>query len=309
MDSVSSSGTNNSPTHTSLILQEFGYDPGNFYQELEMDSPYVDTHQDVTHSNANIQLHSHNFYELICCRNNCNAEYIIGSERYKLRKGDIIFIPPDTSHRPLLPEVVTEPYIRDVLWISEIFMKSICVNFPGMEPDRFSKPGLLRTAGTRLDYICELFRHGVQEAESRQPCWETIVCANCAAILAHLSRTSMDGRTYPLSAEKPDLIDQVMAYVELHLSERLTLPDVARQFFVSESTVSQSFRKKMNVSFYRFVTQRRLISAKSMIEEGMPMETVAESVGFSDYSSFFRAFKQEYGISPRAYRKLQNNGY
>ena len=35
------------------------------------------------------------------------------------------------------------------------------------------------------------------------------------------------------------------------------------------------------------------------------MEAVAEQVGFSDYSSFFRAFKQEYGVSPRQYRKKQ----
>ena len=65
-------------------------------------------------------------------------------------------------------------------------------------------------------------------------------------------------------------------------------------------------RKKMGISFYRCVTQRRLISAKKLIESGMSLESTAELVGFSDYSSFFRAFKQEYGISPRQYKKMQN---
>jgi AraC-like DNA-binding protein len=62
----------------------------------------------------------------------------------------------------------------------------------------------------------------------------------------------------------------------------------------------------MGVSFYRCVTQRRLISAKSLIEQEIPLEDVGRRVGFSDYSTFYRAFKKEFGISPRQYRKLQH---
>ena len=91
-----------------------------------------------------------------------------------------------------------------------------------------------------------------------------------------------------------------MSYVEDHLAGHITLDDTARQFHVSASTVSQLFRKRMGVSYYRFVTQRRLIAAKTLIKEG----TALESVGFSDYSGFYRAFKQEYGISPTRFKTL-----
>lgn len=294
------------PPNTHDILQILGIEDGSFYQELEMDSPYVDTHQDITYSNTTLQFHSHTFYEMLCCRNTCGAEYLVGSERYKLQKGDIIFVPPGVSHRPLLPDHLPEPYMRDVLWISEEFIQMLNQTTPDLVNADMKQPFLFRTAGTEWSDICNLFRNGVSEAERDQFGWNTVVLANTANILVQLARAGMDLHTKPMKAEKPELLDQLLAYIEAHMAHKITLADTARHFFISESTISQTFRKKMGISFYQCVTQKRLIASKALIEQSTPLDTVAEQVGFTDYSSFYRAFKQEYGISPRQYRKLQN---
>ena len=110
-----------------------------------------------------------------------------------------------------------------------------------------------------------------------------------------------------MAAEHPELLDRAMAFIEENLAEKITLADAARHLYVSESTVSQTFRYKMGVSFHQCLTQRRLIEAKQLILRDILLEDVGMAVGFPDYSTFYRAFKKEFGISPRQYRKLQED--
>jgi len=284
------------------LLGKLGIDPQNLYQELEMESKFVDTHQDSSYSNSLLSLHSHSFFEILCCRNTCGAEYLVGSDRYRLQKGDIILIPPGLSHRPLLPDSMAEPYIRDVLWVSMEFVRMLKESFPTEDLHQIRDTHLLRTAGTQWEFLVEKFRQGVQESERKDAGWEAAVVANTIQLIVQLRRAVLNRTAQEMKAEKPELLDQVMAYIEQHLSEKISLNDVSRHFYVSESTISQLFRKKMGVSFYRCVTQRRLISAKNLILQDVLLEDVALQTGFSDYSTFYRAFRGEFGISPRQYR-------
>lgn len=287
-------------------LQEQGIEPGNFYQELQMSSRFADTHRDVSYSNTSVSLHSHTFYEILYCCNTCGAEYLVESDRYRLQRGDIVIVPPGVSHRPLLPAQMEIPYKRYVVWISGEAAKNLQQQFPDDGLYYATGIRLLRTAGTKWEYLGSMFRRGVEEAEKQKPGWEMMVFANTMELIVHICRALQERSAAPLKAEKPELMDQVMAYVEANLGKKITLEDISKRFWVSQSTITQTFRNKMGVSFYRCVTQRRLIAAKSMIMEGMQLERVGMQVGFSDYSTFYRAFKQEYGISPRQYRKLQD---
>lgn len=294
----------NGPDGVREHLKSIGFEPNRFYQELEMTSRYVDTHQDISVSNSQVHLHSHTFYEILCCQSTCDVEYLVGAERYRLQKGDVVIIPPGISHRPLLPEHMTEPYRRDVMWLSQEFAATM----PHLLTEEIEKnPQLLRIAGTQWEFISDLFRNGVREYEQHRLGWEEAVMGNSIQILVYIRRALNDRSASPLRVEQPELLDRVLVYVEEHLASKITLADVAKHFWVSQSTITQTFRNKMGVSFYRCVTQRRLIAAKTLILQGLPLEQVNERVGFTDYSTFYRAFKQEFGISPRQYRKMQES--
>ncbi len=285
------------------VLRSMGIDPSCIYQEMEMSSRFVNTHRDTTYSKGSVSLHSHAFYELLYCRSG-GVGYLVGSDRYRLQKGDIVFISPGVSHCPILPEQMDEPYVRDVIWIDPEFLSAISVAFPDSAGPNPQSNGPLRTAGTHWELLGELFQRGIAEEEQKRVGWELAVLGNTAMILTYLERAHIERSTGVVRAEKPELLDRITAYIEKHYADPLTVREIARNFYVSDSSISHLFKEKMGVSLYRYVTQRRLIAAKNLIQAGLPLEQVATQVGFSDYSAFYRAFKGEYGISPRQYRKL-----
>lgn len=286
-------------------IRSMGMDPNAIYQELEMASRFVDTHRDISYSNGQMHLHSHVFYELLFCCSDCGAEYLVGPERYRLQAGDIIFVPPGVSHRPLLPEHMPAPYERYVLWLSAEFMAQYASLFPYPFTDKQAQASLLRTAGTAWEHLGGLFYAGVQEAEQQLDGWEAAVIGNTIQLLIQIKRATDLRSATSMQAEKPELLDRITAYIEKNYASSLTIGQLSGRFYVSSSTISHLFQQKLGVSFYRYVTQRRLIAAKTLIEQGQLLENVASQTGFSDYSGFYRAFKKEYGICPRQYRTIQ----
>ena len=104
-------------------------------------------------------------------------------------------------------------------------------------------------------------------------------------------------------AGKNSLLDQITDYVKANLAEKLTLKMVADHFGVSVSTVTQLFQKKAQTTFHEFVTQCRMEKARKLVLKGKPLEAVGRAVGYRDHSTFYRAFRQTFGVSPREYRK------
>lgn len=269
------------------------------FPDFSLDAIYFELETgEYGHAPGEIQQHSHNFYEILFIRKGY-PQYRIGTERFRLEPGDLIFIPPGIPHVPLFDKNNSQSYQRYVLWLKEDYPQMLHSLVP---QEGFRRYGLLRTCGSSWNFVENCFQKGLHEIQQKQPGWEAMLYANTLELMTHLYRAFLDSQTVQPQSEIPQLLDQILDYVDQNLASRITLTETARHFYVSESTVSTLFRKEMGTSFYRCVTQRRLIAAKKRILEGAVLEEVARNVGFGDYSSFYRAFKGEYGISPKQLR-------
>lgn len=107
----------------------------------------------------------------------------------------------------------------------------------------------------------------------------------------------------PITIGKKSLLEQITIYIEDNAGKKLTLKETASHFGVSVSTVTQLFQKKPQTTFHGFVTQCRMEKARKLICQGRTLESVGREVGYQDHSTFYRAFRQTFGMSPREYRK------
>jgi AraC family transcriptional regulator len=97
---------------------------------------------------------------------------------------------------------------------------------------------------------------------------------------------------------------RVLAYVEEHLADDITVADLANVACLSIFHFTRAFAGAMGVPPHRYVSQRRLESAKAMLATGRAsLSEIALESRFSSQSSFTRAFRRATGMTPAEYRR------
>ena len=101
------------------------------------------------------------------------------------------------------------------------------------------------------------------------------------------------------------VMSEVKAYIQAHLNEKLTIEVLCRLFSVSSTFLKESFRRTYGTPIHSFLIQQRLQCARKLIRTtGMPIQKIAQSVGYESASQFNAAFKHHFGITPGQYRKM-----
>jgi AraC family transcriptional regulator len=104
-------------------------------------------------------------------------------------------------------------------------------------------------------------------------------------------------------------ICRVKDYIESHLTESITLPQLAAYADVSTSHFGRWFKASFGVAPHQYVIQRRLERAQQLLKQpDMTIAQAAQQVGFYDQSHLVRHFKRAYGTAPQATRlKMTDN--
>lgn len=96
----------------------------------------------------------------------------------------------------------------------------------------------------------------------------------------------------------------IRRYINRHLTEPLTLDELADHMHVSATHFSRLFRQQFGQSPMHYVIQQRMARAAAMlVETQAAVKQVAYSVGYDDPYHFSRLFKKHLGKSPAAWRK------
>lgn len=114
------------------------------------------------------------------------------------------------------------------------------------------------------------------------------------------------GRVTRESKEIPShkMIEQAKEWIRKHLSEDLSLINLANFLNMSPKYLSSRFKQATGETFAEFSTQLRFERAKELLADStLKILDVANKVGFTDTNYFSMAFKKYVGITPTEYRK------
>ena len=115
------------------------------------------------------------------------------------------------------------------------------------------------------------------------------------------SNGSLSGSGCPVSHS----LLEVKAYIQTHLSDKLTIAFLCKQFSLSPTFLKEGFRRAYGMPIHSFLVQQRLRRAQALIRTTrMPIQQIAQAVGYEGMSQFNAAFKREYGMTPGQYRKM-----
>ena len=96
-------------------------------------------------------------------------------------------------------------------------------------------------------------------------------------------------------------IDEILSYINLNLTEELTISGLADHFFLSPSYLCKIFKDSTGTTINKYITARRITKAKSLLSDGCSVTDTCSLCGFHDYSNFLKSFTRAVGISPKKY--------
>ena len=229
------------------------------------------------------------------------VQFQVEAKTFQLEPGDFLLISPQELHKPLIGE--SGVYERMVLWVDRSYMNSLSTENTDLaacfDPEMPGHTNLLRPGKVRSAQLQGLLESLTREYYDNQLGSSIYAQGLLMQFLVELNRLA--GQHMGKTAPEPDLVGQVIAYIGNHYQENLTLEDLAKQFYVSKFYLSHEFRARVGVSIHRYIIFRRLLQARDLMTAGVGPGQVFGSCGFGDYANFYRAFKAEYGISPREF--------
>ncbi len=102
----------------------------------------------------------------------------------------------------------------------------------------------------------------------------------------------------------PTLAERALNYISVHMSEPLTLPQIADALFVSQAHLGRVFKAEWGMTPHQYLTQCRLRAADRLLKnQELSVADIASLTGFYSSSHLVHAFKKVYGTTPARYRK------
>ena len=98
---------------------------------------------------------------------------------------------------------------------------------------------------------------------------------------------------------KQEKIKDITEYINNHLTEKISLEDIANHFYLTRQYLCRLFKQSTGFTVNKYISYKRIVLVRELHLGGMPLSLACEKAGFSDYSAFYRAYYKIMNVPPR----------
>ncbi len=222
-------------------------------------------------------------------------------ERIDITPGDIVIIASRTLHRPVIKTRCR--YFRKRILISNNFF----ANLPDgafeiqyiLSSRKIMKLNANIQAENGLDKLFDSIEENLKKLTPYSDFCATIALCSLLISAENLSDDCNVSQSHISGSKMHFLIE----YIDKNISSELNYKTIAEMLHVSEKNLYKLFKNETGFTLSKYIKERRIIKSKLLLKAGYELSEVAEQVGFSDYSVFYRNFLSVVGVPPSKYLK------
>ncbi len=244
-------------------------------------------HVTTTNFSGTISLHSHDMCELLFLKKG-SMTYLVGGKSFQLTPNCLVFSHPLETHALVADASTTyERYIIQFdpnMLTSGIYHKISSdvsvINFDGKE--------LVCSLFDKMDYYCKQEEHEVLK---------DLLLHLIEEVLYHVMRTSR-----VTAVTSPDTIHPVLTeairYIYDNLTAPISLESICSALFITKSHLHHLFDVHLHTTPKKYITILKLHLAQKELQSGLSPTEVCTRCGFGNYATFFRNYRQHFGVPP-----------
>lgn len=247
-------------------------------------------------------------YELLYVKHG-SFKLVYDGKEYLCQRGDVLLIRPGITHRLecTLSDVV-QPHIHFDLIYDEL-SQEIEICFRDYCELTEKEKGLIRKdlfpkCDSNSPFLqipdfkkfSNLFFELIDLYEKSNNGFELLCKARMLELLQVLTENQKE-----VISEKPSVISEIKQFIDANYEQKISLEMLERQFHYSRFHIEKEFKKITGEPVMKYYNSLRLSAARQILKNCSVTET-AEKLGYSSVYAFSRAFKNDYGFSPRCYQ-------
>ena len=260
---------------------------------------YNDIHMNATGS------HTHDYYEFYFFVNG-DVSMMIADKEYPLTPGDLVLIPPFVPHYAIIHNTDIY-YQRFVFWISKEYCNQLLRISPAygyiMQQASVNKQYVYHFDRIAFNAIQSKIFNLIQEIHQDRYGKTAKIQNYVSDLVLDLNRKTYEAE-HPIEfKENASLYQNLVTYINAHLTDDISLDSIAAQFYLSKYHISHVFKDNLGISIKQYIIKQRLNLFKDYMRQNGEIGKAYLQCGFANYSSFYRDFKNEFGISPNEYKQ------